>query len=173
MPALKVLRKLNAPVHPILDSAAVAAEKMMASVSGYGLHFAFVDPYSLEALDFRVISTLSMLNRIDLLIHISAMDLNRNLSVNLAAETSAFDAFAPGWRDSVSTTGTQQVVRRRVVEFWREKVTKLGVWPSIDPRLITGENNQPLYWLLLTARHELAHKFWSSASNPEGQGKLF
>jgi three-Cys-motif partner protein len=167
------LRKLNAPVHPIHACAADAVDKMVSAVSGYALHFAFVDPYSLEALDFKVISTLSALKRIDLLIHLSAMDLNRNLSVNLAADDSAFDAFAPGWRARVATTGAQQEIRMRVVEYWREKVTSLGVWPSIDQRLITGEKNQPLYWLLLAARHELAHKFWKTAANPEGQGDLF
>lgn len=167
------LCKLGAPVHPIHASAADAAEKMVSAVSGYALHFAFVDPYNLEALDFRVIQALSRLKRIDLLIHLSAMDLQRNLSVNLAADDSAFDAFAPGWREKVSTTGAQAEVRRRVVEYWRELVTNLGVWPSTDQRLITGEKNQPLYWLLLAAKHELAHKFWETAANVEGQGKLF
>lgn len=167
------LRKLGAPVHPIHASAVDAVDKMLAAVSGYGLHFAFVDPYNLEALDFRVISALSTLKRIDLLIHLSAMDLQRNLSINLAADDSAFDVFAPGWREKVNSTGTQIEIRRQVVEFWREKVASLGVWPSVDQRLISGANNQPLYWLLLAARHELPHKFWTAAANPEGQGKLF
>lgn len=167
------LHKLGAPVHPLHASAADAAEKMVSAVSGYALHFAFVDPYNLEALDFSVIEVLSRLKRIDLLIHLSAMDLQRNLSINLAAEESAFDAFAPGWRGRVSLSGTQAEIRRRVIEYWRELVANLGVWPSTDQRLITGEKNQPLYWLLLAARHELAHKFWETAANVEGQGKLF
>ncbi|TCV79207.1 three-Cys-motif partner protein TcmP [Sulfurirhabdus autotrophica] len=167
------LRKLGAPVHPIHASAVDAVNKMVSAVSGYGLHFAFVDPYSLEALDFRIISTLSTLKRIDLLIHFSAMDLQRNLAVNLTAADSAFDAIAPGWRENVNTTASKEEIRRRFVEFWRAKVTSLGVWPSIDQKLITGEKNQPLYWLLLAARHGLAHKFWTTASNPEGQGALF
>lgn len=167
------LRKLGAPVHPIHASAVDAVEKMVSAVSGFGLHFAFVDPYSLEALDFRIISKLSTLTRIDLLIHLSAMDLQRNLAVNLTAVDSAFDAFAPGWRDMVNTTASQPEIRRRFIEYWRQKVASLGVWPSIDPKLISGEKNQPLYWLLLAARHDLAHKFWTTAANPEGQGSLF
>lgn len=167
------LRRLGAPVHPIHASAADAVDKMVSSVNPYGLHFAFVDPYNLETLDFRIISTLSTLKRIDLLIHFSAMDLQRNLAINLAAADSAFDAIAPGWRENVNATASQQEIRRRFVEFWREKVASLGVWPSIDQKLITGEKNQPLYWLLLAARHDLAHKFWTTAANPEGQGALF
>ena len=146
---------------------------MVSAVSGYALHFAFVDPYNLDTLDFRVIQALSRLKRIDLLIHLSAMDLQRNLSINLAAEDSAFDTFAPGWRDRVSTAGAQLEVRRRVVEYWRELVTSLGVWPSTEMKLITGSKNQPLYWLLMAAKHELPHKFWETAANVEGQGKLF
>jgi three-Cys-motif partner protein len=167
------LSRLGAPVHPIHASAADAADRMVAAVSGYGLHFAFVDPYNLETLDFRVIQTLSRLNRIDLLIHLSAMDLQRNLVINLAADNSAFDAFAPGWRDKVDTTGSQLEVRRRMVEYWRGLVAKLGVWPSTNQRLVTGERKQPLYWLLLAAKHDLAHKFWETAANVEGQGTLF
>lgn len=167
------LQNLGAPVHPIHAAAADAAEKMVSAVSGYALHFAFVDPYNLDTLDFRVIQALSRLKRIDLLIHLSAMDLQRNLSINLAAEDSAFDTFAPGWRDKVSTAGAQLEVRRRVVEYWRELVTNLGVWPSTEMKLITGSKKQPLYWLLMAAKHELPHKFWETAANVEGQGKLF
>ena len=167
------LRNAGAPVHPIHATALDAVHAMVSAVSGYALHFAFVDPYNLEALDFRVISKLSELKRIDLLIHLSAMDLQRNLSVNLTEGESAFDAFAPGWRESVDATGTQQEVRRRVVEYWRGLIANLGVWPSTEQKLITGEKNQPLYWLLLAARHELPHKFWETAANIKGQGKLF
>ncbi len=167
------LKKLGAPVFPIQANAVDAAQQMVSSVSEHGLHFAFLDPYNLESLDFRVISTLAALERIDLLIHVSAMDLQRNLLANLRAEGSTLDKFAPGWRDNVNTTGSNSEIRRRIVEYWREKVAGLGVWPSIDQRLISGEKNQPLYWLLLAARHGLAHQFWSTAANPEGQGRLF
>ena len=43
------------------------------------------------------------------------------------------------------------------------------MWPSTDMRLLTGSNNQPLYWLLMAAKHSLPHKFWATASNVEGQ----
>lgn len=167
------LSRLGAPVHPIHANAVEATEKMVSAVSGFALHFAFVDPYNLETLDFRVIQAMSRLKRIDLLIHLSAMDLQRNLAINLAADDSAFDAFAPGWRDKVKTAGTQFEVRRRLVEYWRGLVAELGVWPSTEMKLISGSNNQPLYWLLLAAKHDLPHKFWETAANVEGQGKLF
>ena len=52
--------------------------------------------------------------------------------------------------------------------FAPESVAGLGR----NTQLITGSKNQPLYWLLLAAKHDLAHKFWATASNVEGQGKL-
>ena len=167
------LRRLDAPVIPIHARAVDAAQRMVAAVNGYGLYMALIDPYSLEALDFRVIECLARLKRIDLIIHFSAMDLNRNLDINLAAEGSAFDTFAPGWRDHVNVAASQKCIRTNVVHYWREKITALGKWPSTDHLLIRGSGRQPLYWLLLAASHDLAHRFWQTAANPNQQRSLF
>jgi three-Cys-motif partner protein len=167
------LKKLGAPVHPIHASATVAAREMVSLVNKAGLHLAFIDPYNLESLDFRMISTLAELKRIDLLIHYSAMDFQRNLDVNLIAEESAFDVLAPGWRAHVDVTGSQQKTRENIYEYWQEKVASLGFYTSTQQKLITGKKNQPLYRLLLAARHELANKFWCAAVNPQGQKDLF
>ena len=173
---VKRLQLAEAPVQGFCMSAVDAASQINEEIQSfypYGLHFAFIDPFNLEQLDFDILDELADIKRMDLLIHLSVMDLQRNLKINLQAEESAFDLFAPGWRDSVDAQGTQTEVRRRVVEFWRSKVESLGLWPSLNHRLITGDKLQPLYWLLLAARHELAHDFWDVASNPEGQGNLF
>ena len=61
---------------------------------------------------------------------------------------------------------------QRIYEFWREKVTQLGPWPSAKQKLITGSTQQPLYWLVLAASHGLAHKFWGESIN-DGQEQLF
>ena len=131
----------------------------------------WLGPDSLGALDFRIIQALAPLKHIDMLIHVSKMDLQRNLGTNLSAEESAFDSFAPGWRGRIDLTRRQQEIRRLVVEDWRTLVAGLGIWPSTDMKLITGAGNQHLYWLLLAAKHDLAHKFWKVASdrgNPSG-----
>lgn len=166
------LRNLGAPVTAIHGDAVQAAEQMVSAVNGFGLYLAFIDPYNLESLDFHVIEAMARLRRVDLIIHLSAMDLQRNLGTNLAAEQSAFDKFAPGWREAVDMAAPQERIRANLIEYWRKKIADLGKWPSTDQRLITGEKNQPLYWLLLAGSHPLPHKFWSTAVNPEGQGKL-
>ena len=147
-----------------------AVKSVTAQLNAYGLNFAFLDPFDLAALNFDIIVALSSLTRIDMLVHISQMDLQRNVVTYATTENSPFDTFAPGWRDKVSTLQGQQELRLQIFQFWRDKVAGLGVWPSTDMKLLTGAKNQPLYWLLLAAKHELAHKFWATASNVEGQG---
>lgn len=170
------LRQLGAPVTgyclPASDAVVRVANDLKVKFP-YGLHFAFIDPFSLEALEFKLIEQLAELKRIDLLIHLSAMDLQRNLSAHLVASDTRWDGFAPGWRTSVDLLGSQVEVRRRMVEYWRQKISQLGLWPSTEQRLVTGDKGQPLYWLLMAARHALPLEFWGVASNPEGQGALF
>lgn len=166
------LCQLGAPVVEIDGAAASAVQQVIARLNAYGLHFAFLDPFNLEALDFGIIDALSKLKRIDMLVHVNQMDLQRNLVSNVMSEESVFDTFAPGWRNKVNVVRGQQEIRQRVFQYWRDQVASLGVWPSADMKLITGSKNQPLYWLLLAAKHDLAHKFWATASNVEGQGKL-
>lgn len=76
------LRRLGADVRELGGPAIGAAEEVISVVHPRGLHFAFLDPYNLAELDFSIIKTLSKLKRIDMLIHISAMDLQRNLGRN-------------------------------------------------------------------------------------------
>ncbi len=166
------LRQLGAPVVEIDGAAVSAVQQVIAQLNSYGLHFAFLDPFNLEALDFGIIEFLSKLKRIDMLVHVNQMDLQRNLVSNATSEESAFDTFAPGWRNKVNVMRGQQEIRQSVFQYWRDQVASLGVWPSADMKLITGSKNQPLYWLLLASKHDLAHKFWATASNVEGQGKL-
>ena len=167
------LKQLGAPVRELSGSAVHAALAAAQTVNPHGLHFSFIDPFSLGTLDFRILESLASLKRIDMLIHVSKMDHQRNLGTNITSEESAFDAFVPGWRDKIDLNHPQQEIRRLVVEYWREKVAELGIGPSTEMRLIKGSRNQHLYWLLLAAKNELAHKFWKSAADTDPQGRLF
>ncbi len=170
--AVSRLERLGAPVTEIKGAAVDAAREIFPRLNPYGLHFAFLDPFNLEALDFNIIRMLSELKRIDMLVHVNQMDLQRNLVINATSENSAFDAFAPGWRDHISIEQPQHEIRQQIFQYWRKLVEDLGVWPSTEMKLIRGGKNQPLYWLLLAAKHDLAHNFWATASDIERQGKL-
>ena len=171
--AAKRLRKLGAPVIELPGDAVAAAKKIVKQANPYGLHFAFLDPYNLGTLDFDVIKAFAVLKRIDMLVHVSKMDLQRNLGFNLKRQQSAFDLFAPGWRNAVRMDQSSKRIRVEIFEYWRRLVAALGLEHSPEMKLITGEKKQHLYWLLLVAKHDLATKFWSRIAIPKDQGRLF
>ena len=57
----------------------VVINHIIASLDPRGLHFALLDPYNLGALPLSVIEELASVERMDLLTHVSAMDLKRDL----------------------------------------------------------------------------------------------
>jgi three-Cys-motif partner protein len=56
--ATERLRRLNAPVRPVPGPAVDAATAILMRTEPEGLHFAFVDPFSLGALNFDIFKTL-------------------------------------------------------------------------------------------------------------------
>ena len=63
------------------------APQNVSRLNPYGLHFAFLDPYNLDALPFSVIEAFGRLKHIDMLIHVSALDLQRNLDFTRGRKT--------------------------------------------------------------------------------------
>jgi three-Cys-motif partner protein len=110
----------------------------------------------------------------DVLIHVSAQDLQRNLHNYLKSGDTRLERFAPGWRDAVDTNRSQQGVRAAILEYWSGKIEKLGLPPAKHAELISGvSHNQRLYWLVLAARHELARNLWDKIRSVTRQGDLF
>jgi len=133
---------------------------------------ALLDPHNLGALSFDLFESLDPLRRIDVIVHVSLGDLQRNLDLYTSDYQTQFNDFAPGWRDHIRTAGMNQVaLRAAILEYWTEKLVRLGLPRAEHLQLIRGTNNQRLYWLMLLARHELAHEFWekitSIAREPE------
>lgn len=164
------LEKLNAPVVAIPGDAIDTVQQISHMLSGYSLHFAFLDPFSLGVLDFSIIERLSRFKRMDVLIHLSKMDLQRNLAINISTAESALDSFCPGWRGTIDISQAQLGIRAELVEYWRSLVSGIGIDPSKEMKLIKGSKQQHLYWLLLLASHDLAHKFWKIATEDDQSG---
>jgi three-Cys-motif partner protein len=139
------------------------------------LHFAFVDPYSLGALSLPVIQGLAAFKRMDILVHLSVMDLFRNLEHNLANDSREFDNFAPGWREHVQLNLPDREQRRQLFEYWKSLIDGLGLEASTKLRAIKNGVQRDLYWLLLLYRHDLAEKFWNIVLRyqPNQTGDLF
>ena len=127
----------------------------------HGLHFAFLDPFNLEALPFEGIHSLAKLARMDILVHFSSMDLQRNFGEFLAKPSSPLDSFAPGWRDTVQQTMPAHEKRRRVREHWQSLLAEAGIPTAGGIEHMQGSRNQTLYWLIFAAKNPLALKFWN------------
>ena len=172
------LKALGAPVTALNQSAVEAIEWFQLHLNNHALHFIFIDPFDLKSLDFRIIEAIAKLKRLDTLIHLSQMDLQRNLVSNLRQVkniASDFDPFIPGWQEVINTNQGLKHVRSQVIKYWTEKCSQVGVTAAKDVhwKLITGQKNQPLYWLMLVAKHQLAHTFWQEAADIDTQHNLF
>lgn len=161
------LRSGGAPVLEELGKAAETVERIIPKLNKYALHVAFLDPYNLGALPFEVVRKLAALKRIDILIHVSVQDLNRNLLRYLDSKTSPIDAFAPGWREKVAGDRSITYIRGKLFEYWRSLLRTIGMSTAEAAELIVGTKNQPLYWLAFAARHDLALQFWEKIRHLE------
>jgi three-Cys-motif partner protein len=149
------------------DTADVAVDKIVAAVNPRGLHFAFLDPYNLEGLSFDIIRKLSKL-KVDLLIHVSVHDLQRNLD-DYSRPGDVLDTFAPGWRDQVDPNQSINSFRAALMDYWLAEIRKLGKLPAKGVELVEGPTGQRLYWLVFASEHGLARKFWEAIRDPMRQ----
>jgi three-Cys-motif partner protein len=162
--AEKRLSALGAPLSVIPGPASSAMPKIVDGLNPNGLHFAFLDPHNFGTLSFDLFESLAKLKRIDIIVHVSLSDLQRNADRYTSEAHRQFDRFAPGWRRDVGTDMNQGSLRAAIIQYWSDKVMKLGLPRAEHCELITGTQQQRLYWLILLARHELAHKLWSKIS---------
>ena len=162
---------LGAPVYATPGPASTAMPRIVQGLNSSGLHFAFLDPHNLGTLSFDLFETLAKLKRIDIIVHVSLSDLQRNADRYTSAAHSEFDRFAPGWRRQIRTDMNQTSLRAAILQYWSDKVMGLGLPRAEHCELITGPNNQRLYWLIFLGKHELAHNLWakisSAAKSPE------
>lgn len=119
-----------------------------------------------------MIASLAKFQRMDMLIHVSAQDLQRNLHLYTAEGDARLETFVPGWRRVVSVNQSQQRVRTALLQYWLEKIKKLGVSPAGGIELVSGEKNQRLYWLVFVSRSEFAKSLWEDIRNISGQSQL-
>lgn len=158
------------PVRAFAGTAADVAEQILPTLHPTGFNLAFLDPFNIEALPFSVIQTLARAQRMDLLIHVSIMDLQRN--VRAMATSGKLDAFAPGWRTTVNPAATNSALVMGVFEHWRRLLKDLGYIVSTNIERVRGNRNQPLYWLVLASKHDLADKLWAEVSQVEPQTRF-
>lgn len=156
-----------------VGKAEATVKEIVARLNPYGLHFAFLDPYNLGNLPFSVIEAFSNLKRIDMLIHVSAQDLQRNLDAYSTSVDGPLDRFAPGWRTAVSQKQTQKATRAAYIAYWASKMEVLGLPPARRVELVSWTTkNQRLYWLVFVSRSDFAKSLWDKIRRISGQGEL-
>jgi three-Cys-motif partner protein len=159
------LINLEAPVTSTPGPASSAIPKIVCRLNPSGLHFAFLDPHNLGTLSFDLFESLAKLKRIDVIVHVSLSDLQRNVDRYASTAYDQFDRFAPGWRDHIQTDMNQGSLRAAILQYWSNKVETLGLPRAKHCELITGPQNQRLYWLIFLGKHDLAHSLWSKISS--------
>jgi three-Cys-motif partner protein len=161
----------GAPTSYVGD-ASVVVDRVMSAINPYGLHLAFLDPFNLAQLPFSIIERMLRVQRMDMIIHFSLQDLQRNLDKH-SRVGGTLDIFAPGWRDAVDVNQATAALRAAFVEYWLGTIRSLGTHPATGKPLIVGEKNQRLYWLVFLSSNPLGQKLWNDVQNLSGQGSLF
>ena len=162
------LTRVNAPVFPEIGTATQTVDAVVSKLNPYALHFAFLDPYNLGSLHFDIIRKLAKFQRMDILIHVSLQDLQRNLNLYIDQKESPLDAFAPGWRDHVDIERRPEVVRPKLLEYWRSLLKAESMETTEVAELVVGSKNQRLYLLAFAARHGSALEFWEKVRHIDG-----
>ncbi|WP_042300170.1 three-Cys-motif partner protein TcmP [Paraburkholderia kururiensis] len=171
----KRLVAAGASVQAYVGSASSTVDEVLAALPR-GLHFAFLDPFSIEHLDFEIIRKLSLRPNIDILIHFSVMDVQRNIGGDFKLSNSRLDAAAPGWRDNLKLDA---VPKHKLVgaylRYWETLVSDLTKMQVAQSKpLFVNMNRGPLYRLIHLSRHPLAQKLWNTAAMPSSpQQSLF
>jgi three-Cys-motif partner protein len=163
--ALKRLQSVGGDAATFVGTAEKTVTEIVGRLNPYGLHFAFLDPFNLDALPFSVIECLSQIKRVDLLVHVSVQDLQRNLERYLAEENGPLDRFAPGWRTMVDLRQSQPAVRAGIITHWSNSLERLGLPRANHAELVAGTTkNQRLYWLMFASRSDFAKRLWEDIS---------
>jgi three-Cys-motif partner protein len=165
---------LKAPVVATPGPALEAMERIVQNLHPGGLHFAFLDPHNLGALSLDLFKILTKLKHIDIIVHISVADLQRNVDLYTSDDYDQFDTFAPGWRRAINFKAMNKAALRfAVLNYWSDQVARLGLTKAKHTELIKGPGNQRLYWLCLLSRNPLAHKLWDAISSAAKQPVMF
>jgi three-Cys-motif partner protein len=166
------IKVLGGSATSYVGDANVVVDQVMRSINPYGLHLAFLDPFNLAQLPFSIIERMLRVQRMDMIIHVSLQDLQRNLD-EYTRESGTFDSFAPGWRKVVNVRQAMAPLRAAIVEYWLGAIRSLGTQPATGIPLIVGSKRQRLYWLVFLSSNPLGVKLWDSVQNLTKQGSLF
>lgn len=147
----------------------------------YRYHFAYIDPFGVEALKFETIKEMAKLARMDLLINFPIGSIKRNIRSWLRNTDTPLDRFlgTPIWRDGIERVSLRLIYNKLITIFEQQLMTlgypKEGLQLKSGGISVKNTRDVPLYVLLLASKHPLAQRIWDSAKKigPDGQRSLF
>lgn len=155
------LLKIGAKGETFVGSADQTVTGVCREMRKFAFGLCLLDPFALRPMPFTVVEQLLALPRVDLIVHVSYFDLQRNIVKYIQSPACPIDDFAPGWREAIDTRRDPDLVVVDVVRYWMQLVRlRSRKWCSESASLIRGPNNAPIYWLFMISGHEKAHELW-------------
>ncbi len=155
---------LGGVVTPFSGPAKLTVPQMIAAVPRNALCMAYVDPYNLTLLDYQMLSSIASL-RVDLAVHFSTMDLQRNIVQDIQKDLRQLDQVAPGWRKHVDAKSLgNKALRAEFFAYWRTQMTALGFKHSREMPIIHNTIGSPIYRLVFFARHSTPLRIWGDVA---------
>ncbi|WP_254613379.1 three-Cys-motif partner protein TcmP [Burkholderia glumae] len=108
-----------------------------------------LDPFNAGHLHFSSIKKLATKPTMDIVVHLSTGDIQRNIAAGLEADHSPLDNFAPGWRHVVKKQSSKHAMRDAFVGHWRALVSKAGMHVCDTMYPVRNSKESTIYWLCL------------------------
>lgn len=160
------------------------------NITPFKYHFAYIDPFGPDGLDFKTIKELAKLKRMDLLIHFPIGAIKRNIPNWIKNKDTILDRFmgTDAWRNRIAgKSGTS--IYGILIDVYMQQLRSIG-YPDDGLRLASSSSSifsglpvvsvkntkeVDLYVLILAAKNKLAQKIWNSIikRSPDGQKSLF
>jgi three-Cys-motif partner protein len=161
------LATLGASVNGFVGTAETTVDAIVPLLPAYGLHLVYLDPFNMGHLPFSIIEKFGKLQHVDIVLHFSVSDLQRNVELDFLADESRFDAFAPGWKEHVRVDKiSKREAREEFTSYWLGLVNAIGFTYSKQQPLFSNSKNGPLYQMILLSKHPLPEKLWNDVAKP-------
>ncbi|MCV9914866.1 three-Cys-motif partner protein TcmP [Burkholderia pseudomallei] len=161
------LRRCGAPLRAQSGRADQTIDWVLPQLNKRGIHLALLDPFNAGHLHFSIIEKLATMPTVDIVVHLSTGDIQRNIATGLEAPHSPLDNFAPGWRRVVYKQSSKHAMRDAFVAHWKDLISGSGMRVCDTMYPVRNSKESTMYWLCLIARHPLADKLWREACQLE------
>jgi three-Cys-motif partner protein len=161
------LRRRDAPLQSKVGRAHETIDWVLPQLKRGGIHLALLDPFNAGHLHFSIIEKLAAMPTMDIVVHLSTGDIQRNIANGIEAAHSPLDYLAPGWRDVVRKMSSKHAMRDAFIDHWKGLVSSVGMRVCDTMYPVRNSKESTMYWLCLIARHPLADKLWKAACQLE------